>query len=423
MGQCWKANHKVSRASTSRRRNVRSTVLSAILATHSVVLLTALPQQGSERQTDSRAHAELRITLEGLLTFLEKHQADDVSEAMAIKLIDLHGLSFTPTADDLERLKRASASSEMLQAIERAKKPPKPEVKTGKLIVACQPVDCAVWLNGISVGSTNAGVLPLPAVPEGSVRISATRADYEPDRKAADASIQPNETTSVEFALRPSREALVAAGRVLFQQMLNSLGSASDPSFDALRASGTLQIDTTGEPRVTWSVVALLSKRSEALFEASRNREKYEITQTPDGYIWKKAPKTKEARKLEDALRLVSDKQLSYLVQRLKDPNVVMIAPDLTRGDPMAPVFRAEASWGTWVITLDTARHPSQIEMESSGLSSGLRVRYSDYLEENGLSYPRDTEVILPNRTSGVKLRFDKVLVSPEDKSMRLPAK
>ncbi len=414
---------EMQRISSFRRRALYCIAL-GILVAHPALFFAAIQQEDLNQRVDSQPPPRLHITLSGLLKFLENHPADNAAESMVIKLIEIHGVSFRPTADDLVALKQANASTELLRAIAGAKMPPIPEKKNGSLAVLCEPVDCTVWLNGTAIGDTSAGVLPLTTVREGVVRVAATRRDYEADRETIEVLIHPEETTRLEFKLRPSREALIAAGTSLFKRMLGSLGAAPGLSFNALRASGTLFVDSAGKPRTAWSLVATITNDHTASFEATRGKQKYQITRTLVGFVWKKTPKTKEAQDLEGAIRIAMDEQLPFLLQRLKGPDVLMIAPDLTIGDPMVPVFRAEASWGTCVITLDAAHHPSEIEMESSGLSSGLRIRYSDYKEENSLIYPRETQVILPDRSGGVELRFDKVQVNPsEDTNLRLLSK
>ena len=382
-------------------------IVGILASTSSIPLCTAF-QQDSDLHVDSRTADTVTVSLDGLLRFLKKYPGDEVSESMAIKLIELHGLSFRPTVDDLVKLKKASASNDLLKAIEVARKPPAVASK-GRLAVACRPVDCAVWLDGKLIGTTDDGVLPPITVSDGPVIVAATRTSYEPDQRRQEALIRQNETTQIEFTLRPTRSALVAAGATLFRQMLDSLGLAADASTDVVRAAGTFYVQDREGRRVSWSVVAWLGARGEARFDVSRIQEKYQITRTEAGYIWKRSPKTKEARDLEDGIRLAMDEQLPRVIQHLKDPDYTMVAADLVLGSPSTTILRAEASSGTYVITLDSAHRPCEIELESSGLSSGLRMLYSDYMQERGVFYPKAMQIILPDRAGGVEMRFNTV--------------
>lgn len=407
------------------RQFSRSVVVGIILSTHSIPLCTAFQQQDSDVRVNSQIPQTLQISLEGLLRFLERHPADDVSKAMVIKLIDLHGLNFRPTAEDLARLKNAYASPDLLQAIDQARKPPAPEPKPkmGQLRVACRPVDCTVWLNGARSGATQDGVLPLLTLSEGSVWIAATNTNYESNPKKQEALIRQNETTHIDFQLAPSREALVEAGTALFRQMLDALGSSTSELSPNIRATGTISIDAVGEPRAVWPVLSWFSGEDQARFEVSRIRERYQITRTSAGYVWRKPPKTKEARSIEDAIRLVMNTRLARLIGRMKDPRVTMIASDLVSVGQNTTIFRAQGSWGNYVISLDSAHRPTNIEMEAFGLSSGVQIQYSDYVTEDGFSCPRKMRVVLPNG-SGVETRYDAVHVSPsEDRHVKAPSK
>ena len=383
-------------------------IIIGILSSTLAIPLCIAFDQDFDLHVDSRTTDTVTVSLDGLLRFLKKYPGDDVSEAMAIKLIELHGLSFRPTVEDLVKLKRASASNDLLKAIEAAKKPP-PVASKGSLAVACRPVDCAVLLNGKLIGTTADGVLPPITISEGPVIVAATRTSYEPDQRTQKILIRQNETTHIEFTLRPTRSALVAAGATLFRQMLDSLGPAADVSTDVVRAAGTFYVQDHEGRRVSWSVVAWLRARGEARFDVSRIQERYQITRTEAGYVWKRAPKTKEARDLEDGIRLAMDEQLPRVIQHLKDPDYTMVAADLVPGSPSTAILRAEASSGTYIITLDSAHRPCEIELESSGLSSGLRILYSDYTQERGVFYPKAMQIILPDRAGGVEMRFNTV--------------
>lgn len=371
----------------------------------------------------SQPPRNLAICLDGLLRFLEKYPGDDVSAAIVIRLIRIHGVNFRPTAEDLAKLKQASASRELLEAIEIARKPAEPVIKKGKLAVACQPVDCAVSLDGRPVGFTDGGILLPMATSAGRVTVSATRASYEASPGSREALIRENETTYLQFQLEPLRSALVAAGSDRFQQMLDSVGALSDLSSGGFRLAGTFYVHDGRGRSVPWSVVVSFLTQDQARFEISRMREKYQITRTKTGYVWKRPPKTEEARKMEGAIRLAMDGQLPNVIQRLKDPQLTMVAADLTPG-AASVILRAEGGSGTYTITLDSANRPSEVDLQSPGLNSGLRILYSDYTQEKGGCYPRTVQIILPDRAGGVEARFDRVEVGlPENKYAKVASR
>jgi hypothetical protein len=394
--------------------------LAIILLVTLSAAVSATSFQQSSNLENGPGGAALTISLEGLLRVLASHAGDEVSEAMVIELIDMYGLSFRPSVDDIERLKKQSASGDLLQAIERAKKPapPKPAIKMGEVAVICQPVDCDVWLDGNLIGTTIEGVLRGVTLPEGSVSVSAASPSYEADRGKAEALIRANETTWIQFAFKPSRAALEAAGVKLFRQMLDSVPVGTDGSkAGVFRVGGTIYFHEIGRPLTAWSVVARLRDPDLASFEFARLREKYRITRAETGYSWNKPLKSQEARELEDAVRQIVDYQLPRLVERLNDSRLTKVAARLEVRDETPAVFRAEGSSETYVVTLDSANHPSEIRLESSGLSSGLRVLYSDYIEQGGVVYPKTLQVILPDGAHGIEARFETVQIGAPEKS------
>jgi hypothetical protein len=355
------------------------------------------------------------ISLDGLLRFLGNADNDKASEGMAIRLIEMYGLAFRPTPEDLNRLRKAFASEDLVRVVETAKvppPPPKPVAKQGELTITCQPVDCDVRVNGTLIGSTTNGALSQIILPAGSVTVSAARLNYDPDISEHELLIRPDQTAAVQFAFKPSRAALVTVGTKLFQQMIDSLGRPmGEGEIGVLRSAGTIYLHN-GTGRVSvWSVVTWLRDPDVAKFEFTRLRERHQITPTGAGFLWNRTRRPKQAQELEDAIRLAVAGQLSKIVEHLKDPHLTMVAFDLRPENEMASVFRAEGGPDTYVIRLDSAHRPSEIKLESAGLPSGLRIMYSDYTEQGGTWYPQTIQVILPDGVRGIEARFDTVRI------------
>ena len=426
---------------------MRLVTLAGILA-----MLAALPCaafQKRDSSLDPRPQNNLVISLEGLLRFLGNVRGNDSSEAMAIKLIEMYGLGFRPAPEDMEKLREASASEELLKAIETARMPPpKPVVKQGRLTVGCEPVDCDVWLNGNLIGATSHGQTPLITLAEGPVTVAATKTNYDPGQGKQVALIRQNQLTRVEFQFKISRAGLMELGAKLFQQMRHSMntsaqqngfqgsGGASNVTFarpgdshfggnetadgsspeqesNALRAAGTLYLHDSGGHRTAWSVVASFREKREARFELSRLREKYVLTRTATGDSWDRTPKTQEARELEDDIRLVIDGQLPRLLESLGDPDFTMVAVDFPPGSENLPIFRAEGRSQTYLVTLDAAFRPCEIKVESPVAGAGIRMLYSDYVQQGSAFYPKTTQIILPDGPHGIEARFNTVQIGP----------
>jgi hypothetical protein len=349
------------------------------------------------------------ISLQGLLRFFEGYRGGTVSEMMVIRLIEMYGLDFRPAPEDLTKLRKVSASDALIHAVEGARKPPppKPVARTGHLAVVCEPVDCDVRVNGDPAGKTDHGLLPWLTRPEGRVTVTAAREDYEPVEGKQEAQIRPNEVVEVTFVFKPSRAARVTAGAALFQQMLESLGDdGKQPA--TFRATGTIYVQDAGEHRTAWSLGQWLQLTDLSRFEVSRLREKYQITLTNSGFQWKKSPKTKDAQELERLVRLILDHRLARLVDQFRDSRFTKVALD-----PVS--FQVEGNPETYAVTLDSAHRPAEIGV------AGLKVLYSDYVQQGAISYPKTTQIIQPDGITGLELRIDTLQAAPSESQVKRP--
>src|ERR1700691_2135153 len=200
----------------------RSAAVAGLLAIFAALPGASFQKQDFSAERGPRPQITLIISLQSLLTFLGSSKGDRSSEAMAIKLIEMHGLSFRPTAEDIEKLRKASASEDLLKAIETAEKPI-PVVKQGRLAVGCEPVDCEVRVSGNLIGTTTRGEIPWITLPEGKVIVSAAKTNYDPIQGEQEVPIRQNELTRIRFQFKISRAGLMATGANLFQQMRRSI--------------------------------------------------------------------------------------------------------------------------------------------------------------------------------------------------------
>jgi hypothetical protein len=371
----------------------------------------------------SHAPKAFNISLDSLLEILKKYGGDEDAQAMAIGLIRIYGLGFRPTPQDMEKLRAASASVSLLNAIETAKlPPPKPTPKQGLLAVSCEPVDCDVSLDGRSIGSTSHGHLPWISLLEGPVSVSATKANYEATQEAMAAVIRPEELTRIAFHFKLTKARLLEIGAQRFQRMLQAIRPQSESNGndaaarpvaendgDAIRAAGTLYLHGPDGRCVVWSVVAWLGRGRTARFELSRLREKHILISNETGYAWDRAFIGNDARELEGSLRLFVAGQLPELMERLSAPDLKMIAPG---SGEILPSFRAEGNSQSYSVVLDFAYRPSKIIMEMADALSAHTIFYSDYVEIGGSFYPKTTQIMLPDGVNGIDARFDTVQIA-----------
>jgi hypothetical protein len=408
------------RIANSRLEKTRSAAVACLFAMFAALPCAAFQKQDFNADRGPRPQGVLIISLQSLLTFLAGSVGDHSSEVMAIKLIEMHGLSFRPTAEDLEKLRKASASENFLKAIETAGTPV-PVLKQGRLVVSCEPVDCEVSVSGKLIGTTTRGEIPWITLPEGKVIVSAAKTNYDPIPGKQEVSIRQNELTRIKFQFKISHAGLTETGAKLFQQMRRSLrageneavGGAQTEQGNALRTAGTLYLHDSAGHCTVWPVVAWFREGHEARFELSRLnaqlQERYVLSMTATGHSWDRSPPAKEAHELEAGIRLITDGQLPRLMERLDDPGLTMVAVDAPLGSEVTPVFRAGGGSETYLITLDAAYRPSEVKAESPGPGSGLRTMYSDYVLQGSFYYPKTTQIILPDAVQGIEARFDTV--------------
>jgi hypothetical protein len=310
------------------------------------------------------------------------------------------GLSFQLTSAHLETLKRAGASEDVLKAIETAPQPPvlevpePPKVRNGYLRVLCEPADCNIWLNGKELGTGAAGTAL--TLPEGSVTVRVAKEDYEADAGEKNVVIKGNEAATVEFKLRPTRAALERTGGQKFKQMIEALGGeAGLKELDLVRMSGALTVfDHDGKP-TGCDFAALLKFSDKVGFQVRRSGQKYDIAWTAvGGYEWKH--KARDLGNLQDALDQFRQHELKETIERLRSPGTKMIAASLTPSSGEDTVLRAQQGAATVVIVLDRDFRPQEIRTESSGMDSGRRIRYGDYVNCGHAFYPKTSQIMLP---------------------------
>ncbi|HYK60651.1 MAG TPA: serine/threonine-protein kinase [Bryobacteraceae bacterium] len=295
--------------------------------------------------------------------------------------------------------------------------PPKPDAaRQGLLSIVCQPVDCDVWTNRTSnrkyIGSTIHGELSA-TLPEGPVKISATKADYEPDREEETVAIGPDHPARVEFHLAVSRVSLDLEGRTLFRRMIQALGEQSGlRDAAAVLGSGFIEVyRRDGQPSRWPAPEILIRPAGQSRFAIRKAGQTYEFTGAADG---KRLPQDPEFAELAEELPLVTEYQLGRVVERLDGNGLNITATGLEARNGEAGEFRARGGAENYVVTLDSGYRPKEIRIESAGLHSGFRILFSAYESRGRTSYPKMTQVLLPGAPRrGVFVSFEKLELNP----------
>jgi len=334
---------------------------------------------------------------------------DAVADAMVVKLIENFGLSFRPTADQISALRNAHTPLTILTAVETAHMPapPTPKTKDGALSVTCAPVDCDIAANDRLVGRTSGGVLPWITLPPGRVVVTAASRNYEAVDSRREVVLQPGERTYLAFRFEPSPAYRSEVGAQLYRQMLEALGTSESKPPETIRASGTLYIRDDSGAVSPWSIVAWIRGQDIIRMEVSRLQERYELIGSGSGFSWKKRPRKKDAGQLQEAAAALAGSLLPRRIEPLKGEGMRIAAND-SANEPTAR-FRAQGAEAAYTVTLDSSSRPSRIQREHEAGARDATFLYSDYVEEDGILYPRAIHVLFDGSQWGIEARFSSV--------------
>src|SRR3984885_3161004 len=211
------------------------------------------PPRGDQRQADQTCYP-----VDQIIIGLDKNAGRNKNtypESTLIAAIKQRTVCSRPTASELSKIRSDGGSDKLIDAIEAASPAPllfapvppcpQPEAaapKQGRLTVTCSLVDCNVFVNGTSIGTTANRVLS-QNIPEGPAAVSVTAKNYEPDRSQETVEIKNSEPKLIDFKLTASRAALEEMGAKLFAQTIEALGGE-----DGLKASALVR----GKGALTW---------------------------------------------------------------------------------------------------------------------------------------------------------------------------
>ncbi len=223
----------------------------------------------------------------------------------------------------------------------------------------------------------------------------------------------------VKFDLHPSRAALEERGTSLFRQTIAALGGEEGlKAASSLRGAGTFTLYRDGKPAI-WEVTLALKLPDKGRFSVGAfqgDRQRYEILRTPDGMELAKMGKGADLEELNLALHQLQEYQLAATLQRLKGSSFIMVVTGLGSSGSAGTTFRAEGGSETYSIRTDADLRPQEITLESGGFDKGIKLLYSDYIQQGPAYFPKRMQVQQPGAASnGIKMQFDRVQINPAD--------
>lgn len=372
--------------------------------------LLAPPGQDRFIQTPIGSFDQLRR----LLIEVKRH---NLPEPRLLQKIRIGGLSFTVTEDEIQQLAAAGASQSLMEAVRRfipAAPPAQPQKRDGILIVLCEPVDCAISLDGKAIANTTEGKSQPISLQEGTYKVQPSVQDYESDQRERSVSIPAGATVTQAFYFHPTKRALEAAGKQLYDRLVSALGGEGIlKDCTRFRAAGTLNLFDRDGRQSAWDLTVYYKAPDTARFILGRGNRKYNVLYTGrEGYRWDKAPA--EAPSLEDVLFRICQFQIANILRQLGSPPFTLISNHAVLASDST--LRAEGSPDAYVVEFDSSSHVNAIRIESSGLNNGMRATYGEYTAGPNRVYSRVTQVRLPDGPRhGIDLHFADLAYNPAD--------
>ncbi|MEY2394710.1 MAG: hypothetical protein QOF94_1055, partial [Acidobacteriaceae bacterium] len=244
-----------------------------------VVLLAAASASFSAAQNVSRAHDAVPRPksndpfLNGAPFSFEQLQRLLGENAIPLRrrreAIQARGLSFSLSSEQMEKLKAAGATEDMLKLIKSSPTytvasvaVPKP---AGVLSLTCAPLECEVTLNGTALGSTQNGLLEARGLSAGNWTIDFKKAGYIGSQTTA--RIEVDKTTPVSIVLEPDRKTREALGAEFFQKVLSAMGGeVGIKTLASVQGVGSTSFGTRESKSLRWTL-AMRNKQDRALFQ------------------------------------------------------------------------------------------------------------------------------------------------------------
>jgi hypothetical protein len=330
--------------------------------------------------------------------------------------IQARGLNFSPTPEQIEKLKAAGASEDMLKLIKNSAKStaasmpsaPKPQ---GALALTCAPSECEITLNGTALGSTQSGTMEVKNLSAGRWTIDFKKAGYIGSQSTA--RVETDKTTPVSTVLEPDRKTQEAFGVGLFRKVVSAIGGEDGiKALASVQAIGSTTIGVRDGKNPRWTL-AMRNKQDRALFQVrAGDGVLHEVAFVGSEYKVSKKVKGQDVQDLPTGFGLIRDYQLAALIRRLQNPQYTMLANhDLpVDGDEFALV--AEGGTEKIFIGLDDHLRPQRVRIATAAGVGSAIVTYSDYFLLENVSYPKALQIKPEGWQQGIDVRFDKIELS-----------
>jgi hypothetical protein len=333
--------------------------------------------------------------------------------------IQARGIDFAGTSEELDKLKAAGASDDMLELIRsKAKAPtvatarvtaPKPTA-TGGMSLNCGPSECDINLDGKSY-ATIGGKLELTNLSARKWVVDFRKDGYIGHQNTV--TVEADKVASLSVILEPTRGTQEAYGATLFRKIVQAVGGADGvQALASVQAVGSTTIWTHDGTSVRWTLL-LRNRPDRALFQAKAGNILHEVSFIGSQYNNSKNLKGADALELPTHFGFIRDAMLAAVITRLQNPEFKIMASHPVPVDGEEFTLFGENSAEKVSIGLDDQSRPVRVRIATSTGVGSAAIAYSDYFKGERAYWPRSVQIKPDGWQHGIDVRFDSVDLTP----------
>lgn len=340
-----------------------------------------------------------------------------VPDERIIRLMRDRKLDFIATDDNLQSLRGAGASEDILAVVREispapAPPPPPPKPTTGTLALTCLPRECNVQVDSGAFEPTNGGVMR-KNLPAGKHALNFTRAGFASEARSVE--INAGSETALTVNLKPDEATRRSFGYAMFQRMASAVGDENAP----VDARGSWTVQKSGGLPDEWAVglrllgtqgTVAVRKSSGAAFELSCQGETCQARKP--ALLGGKQLKGDDAVEVETALKVFRRYNLTSLLRLLRSRVPGSMSPS-SESELAGPDGRyrlhLEGATDIFDIELDRQYQPLSL-VHRLKLDANARVQalYTDYMNLGKIRYPKETQIKVADTKVGIiQVRLD----------------
>jgi hypothetical protein len=327
--------------------------------------------------------------------------------------IQARGIEFAGTPEELDKLKAAGATEDMLELIKSKAKvstavaahvvsKPAP---SGSMDINCSPSECEVSLNGKSIGPTLGGRLEASKLTPGKWVVDFKKDGYV--GRQSTVTIEADRVASLSETLEPNRGSLEAFGSNLFKKVIQTLGGDDGvQALASIQAVGSTTIWTRDGTSVRWTLL-LRNRPDRALFQAKAGNILHEVSFIGSQYNNSKNLKGTEALELPTHFGFIRDSMLPAVIIQLQSPEFKITAnhPMPVQGEEYT--LFAENSAEKVSIGLDDQCRPVRVRIVTTTGVGSAAIAYSEYFKGDRAYWPKSVQIKPDGWQHGIDVRFD----------------